>query len=218
MTERVCVGAIAGAFGVQGDVRLKSFCGNPEDIATYGPLTNEDGTRSFKIRLKKSVKNGFAARLSEVVNREAAEALRGTRLYAERDKLPDLPEDEYYHADLIGLTVLDTGGTELGRVKAVLKWLSENYTLEENPGLDQQGLYYYYHAMAKALAAANIPTLETKAGKKVDWRAELAVKVINSQKENGSWINETPRWMESDRILVTSYAVMTLEQIHATLR
>lgn len=120
MSDRVCVGAIAGAFGVQGDVRLKSFCAEPEDIATYGPLTTEDGQTSYTVRLKQSVKNGFAARLSGVVNREAAEALRGTRLYAGRDKLPALPEDEFYHADLIGLTVLDTGGNELGRVKAVL--------------------------------------------------------------------------------------------------
>ena len=121
------------------------------------------------------------------------------------------------YAGLLSLVYADLDAED-PRVKAVLTWLSNNYTLKENPGLDQQGLYYYYHVMAKTLAAANIPTLETKTGKKVDWRAELSTKVINSQREDGSWINQTARWMENDPILVTSYAVMTLEQIHATLR
>ncbi len=121
------------------------------------------------------------------------------------------------YAGLLSLVYADLDAED-PRVKAVLKWLSENYTLKENPGLEQQGLYYYYHVMAKTLAAANIPTLTTKSGKKVDWRAELSTKVINTQREDGSWINETARWMENDPILVTSYAVMTLEQIHATLK
>ena len=118
--DRVCVGAIAGAFGVKGEVRLKSFCAEPEAIATYGPLTAEDGTRRFTLRLTQAVKGGFAARIDGVPDREAADALRGTRLYADRTALPDLPDDEYYHADLIGLEVRDTGGALLGRVKAVL--------------------------------------------------------------------------------------------------
>ncbi|MEM9756687.1 MAG: ribosome maturation factor RimM [Pseudomonadota bacterium] len=119
MSEDVCVGAIAGAFGVRGEVRLKSFCAEPEAIATYGPLRTEDG-RSFTINLGKPIKNGFAARLSGVGSKEAADALRGTRLYAPRDALPTLPDDEFYHADLIGLTVVDGGGVALGRVHAVL--------------------------------------------------------------------------------------------------
>ena len=120
MTDRVCVGAIAGAYGVRGEIRLKSFCAEPEAIATYGPLFSEDGTQSYEITLKGPIKNGFAARLAGVASKEAADRLKGTRLYAPRDMLPELPDDEYYHADLLGLTVFDTGGTELGRVKAVL--------------------------------------------------------------------------------------------------
>ncbi len=116
---RVCVGAIAGAFGVKGEVRLKSFCAEPEAIAAYAPLWTEDGTRSFTLSLGRPVPNGLAARLSGVTTREAAEALRGLRLYADRDRLPGLPDDEFYHADLIGLSVLDTGGTLLGRVTSV---------------------------------------------------------------------------------------------------
>ena len=117
--DRVCVGAIGGAFGVRGEVRLKSFCGVPEDIASYGPLFAEDGRR-FEVRLTGQVKNGLSARLSGVSTKEAADALRGLRLYAPRDALPSLPDDEYYHADLIGLDVVDTGGAPIGRVKAVL--------------------------------------------------------------------------------------------------
>ena len=120
MSDRVCVGAIAGAFGVKGEVRLKSFCAEPEAIATYGALSSEDGKTTFEVKLTRPVKNGFAARLSGVASKEAADALRGARLYAPRDRLPTLPDDEFYHADLINLTVFDTGGTELGRVKAVL--------------------------------------------------------------------------------------------------
>jgi len=117
--NRICVGAIAGAFGVSGEARLKSFCAEPQAIAGYGPLTTEDGTRRFTLRITRVVKGGFAARLSGVATREQAEALKGTRLYAPRDKLPVLPDDEFYHADLIGLTVLDTGGGEIGKVRAI---------------------------------------------------------------------------------------------------
>lgn len=117
--DRVCVGAVAGAFGVGGEVRLKSFCAEPEAIATYGPLWTEDGARSFTVTLGKPVKSGFAARLSGVRTKEEADALKGTRLYADRAALPALPDDEFYHADLIGLTVMDTGGKKLGTVRAV---------------------------------------------------------------------------------------------------
>lgn len=120
MQDRVCVGAIAGAFGVKGEVRLKSFCADPEAIATYGPLLSEDGKSKWDIKLTRPVKNGFAAKLSGVLTKDAADALRGVRLYAPRDRLPSLPEDEFYYTDLIGMAVFDTGGVELGRVKAVL--------------------------------------------------------------------------------------------------
>ena len=119
MTDKVCVGAIAGAFGVRGEVRLKSFCSEPQDIAGYGPLTTEDGTRSFTIKLTRPVKSGLGAMLSGVSTRDEAEALRGTTLWAPRDALPSLPDDEFYHADLIGLDVFDTGGQMLGRVRAI---------------------------------------------------------------------------------------------------
>ena len=119
-SDRVCVGAVSGAFGVHGEVRLKSFCSEPEDIARYGALFSEDGARHFTVQVTRRVSGGLAARLSGVATREAAEALRGVRLYADRANLPALPDGEYYHADLIGLEVRDTGGSALGRVSAVL--------------------------------------------------------------------------------------------------
>lgn len=116
---RICVGAIAGAFGVKGEVRLKSFCADPEAIAEYAPLWTEDGKTSFTVRLTRPVTGGLGARLSDVATKEQADALKGVTLWADRDKLPSLPDDEFYHADLIGLPVLDTGGAEVGKVRAV---------------------------------------------------------------------------------------------------
>lgn len=103
------------------------------------------------------------------------------------------------------------------RVKAVLQWLSENYTLDENPGLGAEGLFYYYHTMAKGLAVADIDFLKTKDGRVIDWRADLSSKLLNLQNGDGSWANEAGRWMESDPILTTSYILMALARIHASL-
>jgi 16S rRNA processing protein RimM len=119
MTDRICVGAIAGAFGVAGEVRLKSFCMEATDIAAYGPLWVKDGSRSFSIKLTRPVAGGLGARIAGVATKEAADALRGTDLYVDRDRLPRLPDDEFYHADLIGLAVRDPGGAEIGQVIAV---------------------------------------------------------------------------------------------------
>lgn len=117
-SDRICVGAIAGAFGVQGEVRLKSFCADPAAIADYAPLFTEDG-RSFGVKVTRPVAGGLAARLTGVQTKEAADALRGVTLWAARDKLPSLPDDEFYHTDLIGLPVLDTGGAAIGTVRAI---------------------------------------------------------------------------------------------------
>ncbi|MEM7613858.1 MAG: ribosome maturation factor RimM [Pseudomonadota bacterium] len=114
----VCVGAIAGAFGVRGEARIKSFCVPPEAIADYNPLRLADG-REFDLKINRLIKAGYAAKLSGVTSKEAADALRGERLYAPRERLPNLPDDEFYHADLIGLSVVDPGGTVLGKVHAV---------------------------------------------------------------------------------------------------
>lgn len=120
MSDRVIVGSIGGAFGVHGEVRLKSFCAAPEAIADYTPLYTEDGRSFAQVVLTGQMKNGFTARLDGVISKEDADALRNTSLYADRAVMPALPDDEYYYADLIGLIVMDTGGATLGTVRNVL--------------------------------------------------------------------------------------------------
>lgn len=100
------------------------------------------------------------------------------------------------------------------RVLAVYDWLRNNYTLEENPGMGQEGLFYYYHTMAKALSTYGITELPLKDGKKVNWRRELGMKLLNLQRREGFWMNENNRWMEKDPVLVTAYAIIALEIIY----
>ncbi|MBI1417584.1 MAG: 16S rRNA processing protein RimM [Limimaricola sp.] len=120
MSDRIVVGSLAGAFGVLGEVRLKSFCADPEAIADYVPLSTEDGRIFRQIVLTGQTAGSLVARIDGILTKEDADALKGLALYADRARLPALPDDEYYHADLIGLEVVDTGGASLGRVKAVL--------------------------------------------------------------------------------------------------
>ncbi|KIN62355.1 Ribosome maturation factor RimM [Sulfitobacter noctilucicola] len=119
MSDLIQVGAIAGAYGVRGELRVKSYCAVPEDIETYSPLWNEDRSKQFALAILRPIKNGFAARIPDVATKEDADALRGVTLFAERSQLPSLPDDEFYYADLVGLEVFDTGGILLGRVKTV---------------------------------------------------------------------------------------------------
>lgn len=96
------------------------------------------------------------------------------------------------------------------RVQAAFKWIQKHYSLEENPGMGQAGLYYYYHTFAKALEAMNLKTLEDATGKKHDWRAELTAHLLSLQKENGSWVNAEKKWMEGDPNMATAYSLLTL--------
>jgi squalene-hopene/tetraprenyl-beta-curcumene cyclase len=106
-------------------------------------------------------------------------------------------------------------GKDDPRVTAVFDWLGHNYTLEENPGMGHDGLFYYYHTMSKGLSAHGAETLTLADGRKVDWASELALKLINLQESDGSWVNSSGRWWEKDPALVTAYAVRTLEMVHA---
>lgn len=135
MTDRICVGAFAGSFGVRGEVRLKSFCAEPAAIAGYSPLFSEAGDRTFDVTLTGTLKNGFAAKISGINNKEDADALRGVSLFVDRDRLPGLPDDEYYHTDLVGLSVFDTGGRELGTVCKVLNHGASDLLEIQGPGL-----------------------------------------------------------------------------------
>lgn len=119
MIPQVCVGAIVGAHGVRGQVRIKSFTADPADIDAYGPVTSEDGTRRFKLKVTGEAKGLLIARLEGVADRDAAEALRGTKLFVPRDRLPDPEEDEFFYSDLVGLRAETEDGTVLGIVRGV---------------------------------------------------------------------------------------------------
>jgi 16S rRNA processing protein RimM len=117
--ERVCLGVIVGAHGVRGAVRIKSFTAEPKDIAHYGALEDEDGERRFRLHIAGSATGVVIARITGIANRNQAEELRGLRLYLPRAALPPAGEEEYYHADLIGLAAVLVDGTPLGLVRAV---------------------------------------------------------------------------------------------------
>jgi squalene-hopene/tetraprenyl-beta-curcumene cyclase len=99
------------------------------------------------------------------------------------------------------------------RVVAVKDWLRSNYTLEENPGMGKQGYFYYLYLLTKALTAAGEDRLPQAKGAEILWRDEVAGRLLQLQRADGSWANPEPRWWEADSVLVTSYAVMALELI-----
>jgi 16S rRNA processing protein RimM len=117
--KRICVGIITGAHGVRGAVRVKSFTADPKAVARYGPLEDESGERRFALRLVGSTKGVVVARLAGVADRDKAEALRGLRLYLPRAALPPPAEEEYYHADLIGLAAELADGSRVGEVRSI---------------------------------------------------------------------------------------------------
>ena len=90
------------------------------------------------------------------------------------------------------------------------KWIAEHYTVDENPGVGQMGLFYYYLDMARSLDAVGIDTVKTPDGREHDWRADLSTKIVNLQKDDGSWTNPADRWMEGDPTLVCGFAVTVL--------
>jgi|SRR5579863_3461433 len=116
---RVCLGVITGPQGVRGLVRVRSFTAAPEAIAAYGPLQDESGAQRFALELVGAHKGVLIARVADVKDRNAAERLRGMRLYVRRAVLPELAAEEFYHADLVGLRAMHSDGTPLGKVRAV---------------------------------------------------------------------------------------------------
>jgi 16S rRNA processing protein RimM len=117
--RRILLGRIAAAHGVRGDVLIHSFTGEPEAIASYGPLESEDGGRRFEVRLVRVTPKGIVARIAGVTDRTVAEALKGAALYVARDRLPAPGDGEFYRADLIGLRAQDPDGQPLGTIVGV---------------------------------------------------------------------------------------------------
>ena len=132
--DLVLVGAIAGAFGVQGEVRLRSFTADPEAMVDYAPFFHEDGRPALTPMSWRSVKDGIAVIAKEVTSREDAIALRNTKLYVPRSALPAADEEEYYHVDLIGLSVEALDGAPLGKVRSVIPGPQDLLDIEGTPG------------------------------------------------------------------------------------
>ncbi len=118
-TQNICVGVIVAAHGIKGEVKVKSFTEDATKLASYGALFDEAGTQRFALTVTAVTKGAVIAAIQGVNNRNAAEALKGTKLFVPRGALPELSEEEFYHADLIGLTAELRDGTELGAVTAV---------------------------------------------------------------------------------------------------
>jgi 16S rRNA processing protein RimM len=117
--DKVCVARIGAAHGVRGAVKLWTFTEDPFAVKAYGPLSTKDGARHLEVASAREAKDHLVATFKGVTTREDAERLNGIELYIARDKLPATEDDEYYHADLIGLVAVTTTDEPLGRVIAI---------------------------------------------------------------------------------------------------
>jgi 16S rRNA processing protein RimM len=116
---RICIAKFGAAHGVRGEVRLWPFTADPQSVASYGPLETEDGKRRFEIASVRAAKDHLVARIKGIDSREDAEKLNNLELYVAREKLPATDDDEFYHADLIGLAAVTPDDAPLGRIIAV---------------------------------------------------------------------------------------------------
>ena len=119
MAAPICVARIGAAHGVRGAVKLWPFTEDPLALMDYGPLMTKDGARQFEVANARPAKDHLVATFKGVTTREDAERLNGIELYIARDKLPETEDDEYYHADLIGLAAVNAANEPIGRVLAI---------------------------------------------------------------------------------------------------
>jgi len=119
VSERICIAQIGGAHGMRGEVKLKSFTADPMAVKDYGLLEREDGGASLEIETVRPAKTHLVARFRGVSDRDAAERLTNLKLFVPRERLPPPSADEFYHADLIGLSAMTANGTEVGTIIAV---------------------------------------------------------------------------------------------------
>ena len=119
MAAHICIARIGAAHGVRGAVKLWTFTEDPLAVKAYGPLLTKDGVRSFEVATAREAKGHLVATLKGIATREDAERLNGLELYVAREKLPATEEDEYYHADLIGLAAVNAASEPIGRVTAI---------------------------------------------------------------------------------------------------
>ena len=119
MAAPICVARIGAAHGVRGAVKLWTFTEDPLAVQSYGPLMTKDGARQFEIAGVRAAKDHLVATFKGIATRNDAEKLNGIELYVPREKLPATDDDEYYHADLIGLAAVSAADDPLGRVVAI---------------------------------------------------------------------------------------------------
>lgn len=160
---RVCVGAIAAAHGIKGEVKIKTFTADPLSVASYGPVSDESGARQFRLSHVRTAggaagESVVLARLEGVTDRNAAEALRGLRLYVPRAALPAPEADEYYHHDLIGLAAVLISGERLGTVAAVYNFGAGDLLEVSRDGAS---------SVVVPFTNAVVPTVDLAAGKLV---------------------------------------------------
>ena len=155
-SDMICVAAIAGAFGVKGEVKLKSFTHVAEDCLTYGPLLGEGGDVVLTPSASRTVGKFIAVKAAEVTTREQAEALKSTKLYVPAANLPEADEDEFYYRDLVGLQVKTVSGQNGGKVVAVHEFGAGDM-LEIKP----KDAKSYYHPFTKEA----VPKVDIKAGR-----------------------------------------------------
>lgn len=160
------MGAVLGAHGIKGEVKVKSFAAKPSDIAGYGPLTDAGERRSFELTVVgtgDATRGILIARIAGVTDRNAAEALKGTELYVARERLPHLTDaDEFYFADLIGLLAVDQGGKPYGRVVSV-----DNYGAGDLLLVAPDGEGDAEDSFVVPFTKAFVPRVEVAAGKLV---------------------------------------------------
>jgi len=117
--KRVLLGEISGVHGIRGDILIRTYTESPAAIASYGPLSDASGNKTFAIKIVRTTDKGVVARVDGISDRTAAEGLRGTKLYVERAKLPETEASQFYHSDLIGLEAEAVDGTPLGKIVSI---------------------------------------------------------------------------------------------------
>lgn len=154
--NRVCLGAFAGAHGVRGETKVKTFTDAEDGVAAYGAVETEDGARRFSLKFIRVLKPGLAlVSAPQIESREDAIALAGVRLYVSRSKLPPAGDDEFYIADLVGLAAFDDKGARLGRVAAVHNFgAGDVIELERVPGRSEPLLFPFTRAAVPAVDIA----------------------------------------------------------------
>ena len=155
--QLTCVAAVAGAHGVHGNVKIKSFTDTPEAFARYGPLLDETGAVLLTPKNARPVGRFFSLSVEERLSREDAEAMKSTKLFVPRGALPEAGEEEFYHSDLIGLRAVDEAGGAVGRVSAVHEFGAGD-TLEIQPETGPSFFHPFtlHHAPAVDLAAGTL--------------------------------------------------------------